>query len=818
LISQSRGLGDVYKRQKQNVRISEQYVNQLQFQLDILNQPALIGGMSFVEFSDYSAPYSLEDVDNRSDLPTMNDWVKAIPCVKEVYAKKIQHVISSVQLVVLNQKAINQLDVTVRQLLKHVRELNRDFTIRTFSDLLVAMKNAALCQHFSNANFNRFAHLFEPESKEQLKFIRLHKKWMQAKKELAFLETEQSFWKQQPSSLETEHLWELLKNQSYIGKWRFKKQWGIYTHISVNKATEILLQRRRYLEKNKEISQIEIKFCELGISLFPEDIEYVNSQLHSVTATDWSKWLALQEQQRHVFAEKSQQLQILYSELKKCFKLEANELIEETLDAFLTHFDTILSIQHLFPMLTESICNSIKYCESFEELDELVCKSNWVKFTVQFPSFSKFNSADLLNKCREIIKEQNAESAQLATLILSEQVKKFKKFHQLLQTPTSKLNPPEKIVKERLKKGKSILVKEFSKTKRFISIRELIASEANEWVQLLKPIWLSNPAQIAKCFPMQQSLFDVAIFDEASQIPLQNALGTIQRARRILIAGDSQQMGPSSYFKAQSDEQRDLLHQASFYWKSITLSHHYRSESPALIQYSNTHFYQNELIAFPSANCEKKPIQRHFCKDGIYDERHNAIEAKAVATFLEHHIHLEETLGVVAFSETQLDAILKQLSGAVREKLEQRIAADTAFFKTLENVQGDECDRLVISMGYAKNNAGEFHLRFGPLNNKNGAKRLNVLLTRARKKIDFFTSVKASDFNISTNESVNLLRLWLLQLENYECGEVQLPHKIDGIVNGNVLRISNIFSKLKNADELITFVRVMEGRGWHLEG
>jgi hypothetical protein len=805
-------------RSENYMQLSEQYVNQLQLQLDLLNQPSLIGGMSFIEFTNYSASYSLENTEGRTDLPMMQEWVKATPCVKEIYTQKIQDVISSIQLHILKQDAINQLDVTVRRLLEQVKDLNRDFSIRTFSDLHNAMKVAALCQHFSNASFRRFAHLFHPESKEQQRFLRLHKKWIQAKKEQVLLENEQSVWKQAPSLLETEHLWELLKNQSYFGQWRFKKQWKNYAHISKDKASEVLNQRRHYLAKNNEITQIEIKFCELGINLFPQDVEYVNSQLQSVTPTDWATWLALPEKNRHLLAGKNQQLYALYSELKAYFKLEAEDFITQKLHAVLNHFDVILSLRHLLPVLTESICNGLKYCDSFEELDACVCKSNWIRFTVQFPAFSQFNSADLLKKCHEIIREQDTESTQLAALILAEQAKKFKNYHKLLQTPVSKLNPTEKRLKERLKKGKAILVREFSKTKRFISIRELVSSEANEWVQLLKPIWLTNPVQIAKCFPMQQGLFDVAIFDEASQIPLQNALGTIQRAKRILVAGDSQQMGPASYFKVQSGEQTDLLHQASFYWKNTALNHHYRSENPALIQFSNTHFYGNKLIAFPSANREKKSIKRHFCNNGIYDERQNKVEAKMVATFLEQHIHSDETLGVVAFSEIQLDKIWQKLSDTVREQLELRIAADTAFFKALENVQGDECDHLIISLGYAKNDAGEFHHRFGPLNTQNGSKRLNVLLTRARKNIDFFTSVHASDFNISTNESVNLLRLWLLHLESNELSEseIKFPYNVEAIIKGNSLKISNVYSTLKNAHELITFVRVMEERGWSL--
>jgi superfamily I DNA and/or RNA helicase len=318
---------------------------------------------------------------------------------------------------------------------------------------------------------------------------------------------------------------------------------------------------------------------------------------------------------------------------------------------------------------------------------------------------------------------------------------------------------------------------------------------------------------------MQEQLFDVAIFDEASQIPLQNALGTIHRSKRILVAGDQQQMGPSSYFKAQSEEVVDLLHQASFYWKNVSLKHHYRSEHPELIRFSNKHFYGDELIAFPSAKTISQPINFHYCEDGIFDERKNSVEAKKVALLIEEALKSKEHLGIVAFSETQLTEIYSQLSSSAKALLENRLDEDSAFFKALENVQGEECDHLIISLGYGKNEAGEFHMRFGPLNTKNGPKRLNVLLTRAKKQVDFFASVKGSDFKISSNEAVDLLRLYLLQIETGEkqAREQEFPFELQPGIEGKTLIFDGVYSGIRSAAEMVTLVRVLEGRGWEVE-
>ena len=181
-----------------------------------------------------------------------------------------------------------------------------------------------------------------------------------------------------------------------------------------------------------------------------------------------------------------------------------------------------------------------------------------------------------------------------------------------------------------------------------------------------------------------------------------------------------------------------------------------------------------------------------------------------VAVFEEDH------LGVVAFSETQVSAIFSSLSIQCVAALEQRIMEGTAFFKALENVQGEECDRLIISLGYGRNVDGEFHMRFGPLNTKNGSKRLNVLLTRAKRRIDFFSSVKSSDFKISDNEAVDLLRRFLahIELEFLPESSLEFPLNLRPEVKQNALSFSEIFQQISDAQELVTLVRVLENRGW----
>ena len=133
-------------------------------------------------------------------------------------------------------------------------------------------------------------------------------------------------------------------------------------------------------------------------------------------------------------------------------------------------------------------------------------------------------------------------------------------------------------------------------------------------------------------------------------------------------------------------------------------------------------------------------------------------------------------------------------------------------------MQGDECDSLIIGFGYAPNENGDFHLRFGPMNTENGRKRLNVLLTRARESIDFFCSVRSSDFKLSDNESINLLRQWIAFSERNESNnEVVFPYDLEPKIEGRTLVFNRIQNTLPTAREIVTLQSVLESRGWNVQ-
>jgi hypothetical protein len=369
------------------------------------------------------------------------------------------------------------------------------------------------------------------------------------------------------------------------------------------------------------------------------------------------------------------------------------------------------------------------------------------------------------------------------------------------------LSAEKKIFRNQLKKGKTILVKEFSKKKNFMSLRGLYESDARHWLILLKPILMMHPQRISTYFPPEPGLFDIAIIDEASQMPFSHSIGTLQRAKRLLIAGDDQQMEPSSFFKIQSENDCSVFHQAKYHFENVSLTHHYRSEHKQLIEFSNQNFYFNKLRCISNAKITSKNcLQHHYIPNGIYNEGVNTIEAKEIANYYSQLPTLDDKIGIVAFSEQQLTCIKNELISSGSVSLSDIEEGNQLVLKTLDQVQGDEFDTLIVSFGYGKNKFGEFDMRFGPINHTGGSKRLNVLFTRAKKEIHFFSSVKRKDFPTTKNESVVLLIKWFDFLENQHRENPQI-HEIE---------VFSILQQAKNAFDFTHLVSLYEQRVWKI--
>ncbi|GAB5417368.1 MAG: hypothetical protein Crog4KO_29500 [Crocinitomicaceae bacterium] len=799
-----------------NLRLSEQYTSQLQFSLDLLNQPDAIGGIPLYDFREWMS--SIEEHNNifLDNPPSVPDLQKHADLLKKVYAKNLADSIAAIDPKTVQRDNFNEVASEIGHWRKILSSLNAVIPFSTWADLRYITKQAVLCQNLENHQQKQYADLYKSNSRKQKRFFKLYSNWNRLQKELS-ARALQFEWKQTPNKLELLELQAFSKRTSFYARRKFARLWKKYSAVAANVSQNAIDELVNFHDLEVKKSQLIVDFCDLGILEPEKEVDLLHHSIQSFVQSEWEIIQDLTPKQVSYLTESHQVLGTSASVLGSLLLLEDDTPLIARLIALEKDFGEINAMQAALKNLTLPLIQLLGVATSYADCEAIVANSHWSIFRQRFPSFSTFKLEDLHEKTQAIIDAQAIESHQFSIEILTEVQQQFRQFQTLLNTPARQLSEEDKALKKRLRKGKSILVKEFAKTRSHPSVRELFASEAREWIQLLIPIWLSNPTQISKTFPLHQNLFDVAIFDEASQIPLQNSLGALQRSTHGIIAGDSQQMGPTSYFKSGSSEIVDVLHQASFHWQNGALKHHYRSLHPELIAFSNKHFYQGELTAYPAFGIEN-PIRHHLISEGIFEDRKNAIEAKAIAQEIEVQLKQKQTLGIVAFSEEQLLCIRKQLSASSEKLLAERLEEGTAFFKSLENVQGDECDHLLISFGYGKDPEGNFAMRFGPLNTENGRRRLNVLLTRARNRMDFYSSVSYSDFKLSDNESIDLLRLWFANLEatTQSSDSLALPIDADFSTQESVLTLRKPHVHFTKAEEFVTFQSVMEARGWKL--
>lgn len=298
----------------------------------------------------------------------------------------------------------------------------------------------------------------------------------------------------------------------------------------------------------------------------------------------------------------------------------------------------------------------------------------------------------------------------------------------------------------------------------------------------LRPIWMASPETVAQLFA-RQPIFDVVIFDEASQCRLEEALPVLTRAKRVVIAGDPQQLPPTRFFESavvssdesdevESDQQlfesrqsqtEDLLAAAlNLDVHEAYLDVHYRSRNSDLIAFSNEHFYHKRLQTIPGhpRNLAKYAPLTIDRANGVYEDGENPIEAERVCQIVRELLHRADppSIGVACFNVSQRDLILEKLEdlAAEDEEFASKLASartrngkdsfEGLFVRNLENVQGDERDHIIISTTYGPDAKGKFYRRFGPLLRVGGGRRLNVLITRARQEVHLVTSIPSDAY------------------------------------------------------------------------
>lgn len=304
------------------------------------------------------------------------------------------------------------------------------------------------------------------------------------------------------------------------------------------------------------------------------------------------------------------------------------------------------------------------------------------------------------------------------------------------------------------------------------SIRQLF-EQMPHLIAQLAPCMLMSPSSVAQFLPDCFRNFDVVIFDETSQLQTCRAVGALTRADSAVIVGDPKQMPPTAFFaaNAQDEDNPDMEDLDSILDDCLAVnlpqSHllwHYRSRHESLIAFSNNQFYEGRLLTFPSVNDLESRVRMVHVPGGVFERsgsRTNRAEAEAVVTELKKRCHDPNlspmSVGVVTFNLPQQNLIDDLLSAACREDeaLEAWLnrADEPVFVKNLENVQGDERDVILFSVGYGPDAAGNVYMNFGPLNRDGGWRRLNVAVTRARDEMLVFSTLRPEQINLSRSSA-----------------------------------------------------------------
>ena len=372
---------------------------------------------------------------------------------------------------------------------------------------------------------------------------------------------------------------------------------------------------------------------------------------------------------------------------------------------------------------------------------------------------------------------------------------------------------------------------QISKKQNFWPIRKTV-EVYGDLILSLFPCWLLSPENVSNLLPLTKNLFDIVIFDEASQVFIESTIPTIYRGKNIVVAGDAKQLRPSAtfmkrYLGADHDgddysmqaalEVDSLLDLAVARYESANLTYHYRSRHEELINFSNFAFYSAGLNIAPNIarNSKNPPIERYLV-DGRWQNRRNEAEARRIVELLCEILKTRknnESIGIITFNSDQQTCIQDMIDKEALkdEKFRAAITSERTrtvggedvglFIKNLENVQGEERDIIIFSIGYAKNEEGRIYTNFGSLSTEGGENRLNVAITRAKSKIIVVTSIEPEELKVDAakNRGPKLLKTYLQYVRAISDGAVEEANTIllelspkkekRALINGNVAAI-----------------------------
>ena len=483
--------------------------------------------------------------------------------------------------------------------------------------------------------------------------------------------------------------------------------------------------------------------------------------------------------------------------------------------------------QHTLNMLMDDPQRIIAGLDDYERFASLSTVYN------RMTSTEKLYGEDLLSISDKTKMRFSESNDKMYNWVLNEHLMKFDAEHKdimqqiwdfdsIIKDMDRKMEEKRSLCKDRVEEILQNNLRYITESKRRGDISRIIESKRkwnlNKFInrygyELFKGVrvWLLTPEVVSEILPLEMGVFDLLIFDEASQMYVEKGIPSIYRAKKVVVAGDHKQLRPSSlgmgrieYDSDEDDpdddvsaalEEESLLDLARARYDSILLNFHYRSKYEELIAFSNYAFYGGRLYVSPNVVEPPKPPIETVRVDGLWENKSNMAEANKVVELLKN-IFIErknnETIGIITFNASQRDLI--------NDVIDEECTKDPSFGKTvtnemkrfdngedvglfiknIESVQGDERDIIIFSIGYAKNSEGKLMQRFGWLNNRGGENRLNVAVSRAKRKIYIVSSFEPKELQVedNTNDGPRILKKYLQYADAISSGNRELADAI----------------------------------------
>jgi predicted DNA-binding WGR domain protein len=601
-------------------------------------------------------------------------------------------------------------------------------------------------------------------------------------------------------------------------------------------ATDAVQQTKQNLQQQYKLDNIDTAYLGIEVLRNKQGDKEIDYLLSHPEANDLVKKLYRLNNTLH-------QLEVQLKKSLKGFEAKSLTALNDELENIAANAD---NLQELLPALKQYAALPVAFKNTLSSIpltpaqaEAAMAQKTVEQYYQQHRAFAEIDM-QAIEKAVQTIRHCYKELLKLNAQFIRANIRSAFLAHiDLSNTAPSQLNADQKQFKKNYNEGRKILENEFGKSMRYKSIRELSAKESGLVLKDIKPVWLMSPLSVSDSLPLDPNFFDVVIFDEASQITLEEGIPSLYRSPQTIIVGDDKQMPPTNFFTAKAEDPDDLeafgdedgdellsadadslLVQGARKLDSTMLSWHYRSRYETLISYSNHAFYEANLLTIPDRTIHQKEraaievikpedamqyagalfdrsISFHFHPNSVYEKRKNLDEANYIAQLVRELLKkgVKESIGIVAFSQEQQGTIEDALTSLAATDKEFEWLLEEAYTRTeeeqftgliiknLENIQGDERDIIILSICYGFDAKKKMLMNFGPVNRKGGEKRLNVIFSRAKKHMAVISSVKYNNITNEYNEGANYFRRFLHYAESVSTGNMQMARAIlDGLV------------------------------------